>query len=65
MSDRVFSSEEKARLSKGLDAAAKSDIKKALQSQIGNRGFGKTLMFVSRSVNKCTTFLLLFEYEIL
>ena len=38
-----ISSEEKARLSKGLDAAAKSDIKKAMQSQISNRGFGKTL----------------------
>ena len=38
-----ISSEEKARLSKGLDAAAKSDIKKALQSQVGNRGFGKNL----------------------
>ncbi len=38
-----ISSEEKARLSKGLDASAKSDIKKAMQSQIGNRGFGKTL----------------------
>lgn len=38
-----ISSEEKARLSKGLDADAKKDIKKAMQSQIGNRGFGKTL----------------------
>ena len=37
------SSEEKARLSKGLDADAKKDIKKAIQSQVGNRGFGKTL----------------------
>ena len=37
------SSEDKARLSRGLDAAAKSDIKKVMQSQIGNRGFGKTL----------------------
>jgi len=37
------SSEEKARLSKGLDASAKSDIKKALQSQTGSQGFGKSL----------------------
>ena len=38
-----ISSEDKARLSKGLDSAAKSDIKKAMQGQSGQRGFGKTL----------------------